>query len=132
MPAFLGPLCGFALGVALAWLAWASAARRDDSGWGSRTAVAALYGARAKQRAVLLNRSGDLHGAAEALARVVERIRSYAGKDPELNGIANGLLCDSQLFAARMAPMALKQQHFVSSAIAAMRTPTGQARRKGS
>ena len=45
MPAFLGPLCGFALGVALAWLAWASAARRDDSGWGSRTAVAALYGA---------------------------------------------------------------------------------------
>lgn len=45
MPAFLGPLCGFALGVALAWLAWASAARRDDSGWGARAAVAALYGA---------------------------------------------------------------------------------------
>lgn len=45
MPAFLGPLCGFALGVALAWLAWASAAHRDDLGWGARTAVAALYGA---------------------------------------------------------------------------------------
>ncbi len=45
MPAFLGPLVGFALGVALAWLARAEAARRDDSGWGARAAVAALYGA---------------------------------------------------------------------------------------
>lgn len=45
MPAFLGPLVGFVLGVALAWLAQASAARRDDSGWGARAAIAALYGA---------------------------------------------------------------------------------------
>ena len=45
MPAFLGPLCGFALGVALAWLARVEAARRDDAGWGARAIVAALYGA---------------------------------------------------------------------------------------
>lgn len=45
MPAFLGPLCGFALGVALAWLARVEAARRDDAGWGARTVIAALYGA---------------------------------------------------------------------------------------
>jgi len=45
VPAFLGPLVGFVLGVALAWLARAEAARRDDSGWSARAAVAALYGA---------------------------------------------------------------------------------------
>jgi hypothetical protein len=45
VPAFLGPLCGFAIGVALAWLARVEAARRDDSGWGARAIVAALYGA---------------------------------------------------------------------------------------
>ncbi len=45
MPAFLGPLCGFALGVALAWLARVEAARRDDAGWGARAVIAALYGA---------------------------------------------------------------------------------------
>ena len=45
MPAFLGPLCGFAIGVALAWLARVEAARRDDSGWVARAVVAALYGA---------------------------------------------------------------------------------------
>ena len=45
MPAFLGPLCGFALGVALAWLARTAAQRRDDSGWGARAVIAALYGA---------------------------------------------------------------------------------------
>jgi hypothetical protein len=45
VPAFLGPLCGFALGVALAWLARVEAARRDDAGWGARAVIAALYGA---------------------------------------------------------------------------------------
>jgi hypothetical protein len=31
-----------------------------------------------------------------------------------------------------MPPIALKQHHFASSVLAAMRMPTGQARRKGS
>jgi hypothetical protein len=36
---------GFVLGAALAWLARGEALRRDDSGWGARAAIAALYGA---------------------------------------------------------------------------------------
>jgi hypothetical protein len=45
MPAFLGPLVGFALGVALAWLAREEAARADDRRLGARGVIAALYGA---------------------------------------------------------------------------------------
>jgi Ca-activated chloride channel family protein len=94
--------------------------------------VAALYGARAKQQAVLLNRKGDYEGAAQVVYRVAERIRTYAGQDAELNGMANELNGDSCSFAREMPPLALKQHHFASSALAAMRMPTGQARRKRS
>lgn len=44
MPALAAPFLGFALGVALAWLAGAEAAR-DDEGALARTLIAALFGA---------------------------------------------------------------------------------------
>lgn len=45
MPALIGPLIGFALGVLLAWLARAEAARDDDRSLRARAQVAALFGA---------------------------------------------------------------------------------------
>lgn len=45
MPALLGPLIGFALGVLLAWLARAEASRDDDRSLRARAQVAALFGA---------------------------------------------------------------------------------------
>ena len=44
MPALLGPLVGFALGVMLAWIARDEADRDDDRGARARAAVAALFG----------------------------------------------------------------------------------------
>jgi len=45
MPALLGPLIGFALGVLLAWLARGEAARDDDRSLRARAGIAALFGA---------------------------------------------------------------------------------------
>lgn len=45
MPALLGPLVGFALGVTLAWIARGEADRDDDQGMRARAAVVALFGA---------------------------------------------------------------------------------------
>jgi hypothetical protein len=44
MPALLGPLVGFALGVALAWLSRGQADRDDDEGLRTRAAVVGLFG----------------------------------------------------------------------------------------
>lgn len=45
MPALLGPLVGFVLGVALAWLSRGEADRDDEPGMRARAAVVALFGA---------------------------------------------------------------------------------------
>src|SRR5262245_12461524 len=45
MPALLGPLVGFSLGVMLAWIARGEADRDDDHGARARAVVATLYGA---------------------------------------------------------------------------------------
>jgi hypothetical protein len=45
MPALVGPLVGFSLGVLLAWLARGATARDDDRSLRARAQVAALFGA---------------------------------------------------------------------------------------
>jgi hypothetical protein len=45
MPALLGPLVGFALGVVLAWLSRDQADRDDDQGMQARARVVGLFGA---------------------------------------------------------------------------------------
>lgn len=45
MPALLGPLVGFSLGVMLAWIARDEADRDDDHGARSRALIVALFGA---------------------------------------------------------------------------------------
>ena len=54
-------------------------------------AVARLFAARARQEAVLRNRSGDFVHARSAISSVAERIRSYAGRDPELRELVRTL-----------------------------------------
>jgi Ca-activated chloride channel family protein len=49
--------------------------------------VAMLLASRARQEAVSLNRAGDFQAAAGRLAQVADRIRGYAGHDPELGRI---------------------------------------------
>jgi len=94
--------------------------------------VARLYAARAKQEAVGLNRTGDFAAAKSALRRVHDRIRGYAGDDPELRAIMAELQLETKLFAAEMHEDSRKHAYFISSNQMRMRTVEGKARKGGS
>jgi Ca-activated chloride channel family protein len=78
-------------------------------------AVADAFAARARRDAVELQRHGDYRGAERALHDVARRIRSYAGKDPELRAKVKELEADEDRFAAPMPALALKQAHASAS-----------------
>ena len=94
--------------------------------------VARLYAARAKQEAVGLNRTGDFAAAKSALRRVHDRIRGYAGDDPQLRAIIAELQLETKLFAAEMHEDSRKHAYFISSNQMRMRTVEGKARKGGS
>jgi Ca-activated chloride channel family protein len=60
--------------------------------------VAGIFAARARQRAVELNRCGEYQHASEELKATAKKIRGYAGSDPELGTIINGLLQEAEAF----------------------------------
>ena len=72
-------------------------------------AVARLFAARARQEAVGRNRGGDFRPRRGALDATAERIRAYAGDDPELLGLVDALESDAPAFAAPMAEPSRKQ-----------------------
>ena len=92
-------------------------------------AVARLYGARAREEALDLNRHGRWEDARRAVSGVAERIRGYAGDDPELNALVAELDRDERHVAAPMAAMASKAMRFQSSNIQHSRDAMGRARR---
>ena len=77
--------------------------------------VARLFAARARQEAVGRNRGGDFSHARWALTATAERIRSYAGDDAELQGLARSLDSDAPTFAAPMSEPNRKQAHYASA-----------------
>ncbi len=70
--------------------------------------VAQLFAARASQEAVKLNRLGDYRQAVKELRAVGERIRSYAGSDPELNKLADKLRVEEAQWSAPAPEMSRK------------------------
>jgi Ca-activated chloride channel family protein len=94
-------------------------------------AVARLYAARARQEAVRRNRDGDFVDARRALTSTAERIRSYAGADPEMRGLIDALEGDGQVFSAPMAERSLKQAHFASANTMRSRDATGRSVKRG-
>jgi len=92
-------------------------------------AVAGLYAARARAEALEHNRAGRYAEARRVLEATERRIRQYAGDDPELNAIADGLRRDQSLYEEHMSPLAMKQQHFASYNISHLRDATGKARK---
>ena len=93
--------------------------------------VARFYAARARARAVDLNRDGDLEGARTVLRATADRIRSYAGGDRELHDLARELERDSERYAETVLPApALKEAAYLSYAVARGRAPDGKARRR--
>jgi Ca-activated chloride channel family protein len=90
-------------------------------------AVAGQFVARARQEAVRLNRSGDYESARRALAATAKRIRSYAGHDARLLELITELERETQVFAAPMPAMALKEAHYASSLLARTRDAAGRS-----
>jgi Ca-activated chloride channel family protein len=95
-------------------------------------AVAKQFAARARQEAVRLNRAGDYEGARRTLEATARRIKSYAGREPELRKLADELMDEAQRFNAPMAPMMLKEAHYASSLASRSRMLSGQAIRRRS
>jgi Ca-activated chloride channel family protein len=95
-------------------------------------AVARVFAARARQDATRLNRGGDFPAAQAALAAVAKRIRSYAGRDPEMRALVAELELDASNLSAPMPAAALKEMHFRSYASAKMRMVDGKALRRTS
>jgi len=95
-------------------------------------AVARVFAARARQDATRFNRAGDFPQAQAALHAVAKRIRSYAGRDPEMRALIAELELDASTLAAPMPAAALKEMHFRSYASAKMRMADGKAFRRTS
>ncbi len=93
-------------------------------------AVARLFAARARQEAVRRNRAGDFVHARSALTSVAERIRGYAGRDPELRELVRTLEAEQGVFAAPMAEASRKSRHFASANLARSRDAGGHAMKR--
>jgi len=90
-------------------------------------AVARIFAARARQEAVGLNRHGDYNGARHVVEATARRIRSYAGRDPELRAILGELEGELQVFAAPMMEMDRKHAYASSSYLMNSRMADGKA-----
>ncbi len=93
-------------------------------------AVALLHAARAREEAVDFNREGRFEEARRVLEAVQRRIREYAGNDPELRNLADGLRADFEVLSAPMTLAAQKSAHFAASTSARMRDLEGKAKRR--
>lgn len=91
--------------------------------------VARVFAARARQEAVRRNKSGEYEAARHVLEATARRIRSYAGSDPELRAIADGLLQEGESFRHAMPARALKEAYAQSSYEMQSRSVEGKARR---
>lgn len=93
--------------------------------------VAAIFAARARQRAVELNRRGDYVAASGELKATARKIRGYAGHDPELRAIIDGLLQEAEMFGQVMFERERKMRYATSAYEMRSRDVMGQAKRGG-
>ena len=114
-------------------LAWEYAAdRANDAQPRDRAvdrSVAGAFAARARQEAVELNRRGDYRGARKALEATAMKIRTYAGRDPELRAIADELQGEAGEFERVMSKRAHKEAYARSHYAMQSRLADGSARR---
>jgi hypothetical protein len=95
-------------------------------------AVATLYAGRAQDEALDRNREGDRDGARRVLRATAQRIRSYAGTDARLLGIAERLELEAEDYGERaLSAMELKQAAFTNYVADKVRSPLGLSRRIG-
>lgn len=91
--------------------------------------VAALFAARARQEAVKLNRLGEFEKAVRNLHQVSGKILRYAGRDPELRAIAEGLRAEEAQWSMRVSEPLMKQSYASANYVMRSRGPQGEATR---
>jgi hypothetical protein len=91
--------------------------------------IAQRYAARAMQEAARRNREGDFAGAAAALQGVARRVREYAGKDAELQEVAQKLDDEAQAYQAPVTEHKRKADFAASQAMTSSRDQMGQRAR---
>jgi len=92
--------------------------------------VARAFAARARTRAVELNRMGEYQAARDALLAVARRVARYAGSDVELNDIVAGLRSDAETWAMRQDERSRKLAQAASYYELKSRAPAGEAMRR--
>jgi hypothetical protein len=114
-------------------LGWSYATERSQQGQPREVivdrAVAGLCAARARAEALELNRAGDYREARAILEKVARRIDGYAGEDPDLKAVAEGLRAEGADYGHVMDQRVMKQRYFNSYSISKNRMPDGKARR---
>jgi Ca-activated chloride channel family protein len=88
--------------------AWAGHAENDAQ----ERRVAFLYAARVGREALAHNRAGHYESARRVLRTCLERIRAFAGDDPELQAIVRELEQKKEEYGAEMDPIARKLGHY--------------------
>jgi hypothetical protein len=92
--------------------------------------VARLFADRARQEAVLLNRTGHYDEAAKVIDRVRRRVAAYAGSDPELQGVVSELAEEKPVYAAAMPEMARKHSYYAASVSLRSRSVDGKSQKR--
>jgi Ca-activated chloride channel family protein len=92
-------------------------------------AVATQFAARARAEATEANRHGDFGRARRVLEGTARRIRSYAGRDPNLVEMARALRDEVAVYSDAMSPMALKMSFYVAESALRDRDTSGRAKR---
>ena len=94
-------------------------------------AVARVLAARARREALRLNREGDFDAAAARLTAIADEIDGYAGDDPELRAIVDGLITEVVQFKLPIAKPAFMALSFRVDNLLQMRDDEGRALRVG-
>ena len=71
--------------------------------------------------------TGDFIDARRTLSSTAERIRTYAGDDPQMRDLIASLEGDALLFSAPMAEGTRKQAHFASANLLRSRDARGRS-----
>jgi Ca-activated chloride channel homolog len=88
---------------------------RQERDRGIDRRVASLFAARAEREALRLNRERDFAGARRVLGRCIERIRAYAGGDPEILAVVEDLQAKVGTYADEMDQVSRKLGYFQST-----------------
>jgi Ca-activated chloride channel family protein len=92
-------------------------------------AIGEMYAARARARAVELNRRGEFAAAERTLRKASKKIQKYAGESPALTKVVELFQSAIKITSAPMSPQATKSMLFEADSTLRSRDADGKARR---